>query len=290
MTNRRDFLYGLGASLGGVAFTAMLEEQARAASAANPLAKKPGHLPARAKACIFLMMEGGPSHIDTFDPKPRLADLHLKEFNRSDKTQSAMSSGKRYFVQSPFKFRKAGRSGADIGENWEALAGVVDDLGADTRQRGHRGAGLSGNRRVVPVPGDRADREAGNGALVLAQRDRLLDEGAVGLGGTRRDRRERGGGEWGRTRRDRLHRAGLGLGDHDTGAEDGHSGDLLEEPDAVAGRRQCGLLVADGVRVDAELAGIRGEVGLGHALDGRRAAGGLDALCRGRLDEADASV
>src|SRR3954454_14444267 len=125
MTNRRDFLYGLGASLGGVAFTAMLQEQARAA---DPLAKKPGHSPAKARACIFLMMEGGPSHIDTFDPKPKLAELHLKEFTRSDKTQSAMSSGKRYFVQSPFKFRKAGSSGADIGENWEALAGVVDDI------------------------------------------------------------------------------------------------------------------------------------------------------------------
>src|SRR3954470_9286083 len=125
MTNRRDFLYGLGTSLGGVAFTAMLQEQARGA---DPLAKKPGHFPAKARACIFLMMEGGPSHIDTFDPKPKLAELHLKEFTRSDKTQSAMSSGKRYFVRSPFKFRKAGRSGADIGENWEALAGVVDEI------------------------------------------------------------------------------------------------------------------------------------------------------------------
>src|SRR4051794_22431480 len=89
MTTRRDFLYGLGASLGGVAFSAMLADEARAA---DPLARKAGHLPAKAKACIFLMMEGGPSHIDTFDPKPKLASLHLKEFTRGDKTQSAMSS------------------------------------------------------------------------------------------------------------------------------------------------------------------------------------------------------
>jgi hypothetical protein len=73
-------------------------------------------------------MEGGPSHIDTFDPKPKLASLHLKEFAVDDKTQSAMSSGKRYYVQSPFSFRKAGRSGADMAENWEHLAAVADDL------------------------------------------------------------------------------------------------------------------------------------------------------------------
>ena len=57
------------------------------------------------------MMEGGPSHIDTFDPKPKLAQLHLREFTREGKMKSAMESGKRYFVQSPFTFRKAGQSG-----------------------------------------------------------------------------------------------------------------------------------------------------------------------------------
>jgi hypothetical protein len=132
---RREFLYGLGASVGSVALTALLaEDRARAADTraqpqpADPLAPRPAPLPAKAKACIFLMMEGGPSHIDTFDPKPKLAELHLKEFAVNDKTQSAMSSGKRYYVQSPFRFRKAGESGADVGENWEHLARVADDL------------------------------------------------------------------------------------------------------------------------------------------------------------------
>jgi hypothetical protein len=129
---RREFLYSLGASIGGVALTSLLSNEARAAaataSAAGPLAPKPVHVPAKAKNCIFLMMEGGPSHIDTFDPKPKLVDLHLKEFTREGKMKSAMESGKRYFVQSPFKFRKAGKSGADIAENWEHLANVVDDL------------------------------------------------------------------------------------------------------------------------------------------------------------------
>ncbi|MEO6244996.1 MAG: twin-arginine translocation signal domain-containing protein, partial [Opitutaceae bacterium] len=56
---RRDFLYSLGASLGSVAFSALLSSSANAAEKANPLAPRPGHLPAKAKNCIFLMMEGG---------------------------------------------------------------------------------------------------------------------------------------------------------------------------------------------------------------------------------------
>ncbi|MEZ6111773.1 MAG: DUF1501 domain-containing protein [Pirellulaceae bacterium] len=74
------------------------------------------------------MMEGGPSHIDTFDPKPKLTELHLREFTRQGEMKSAMESGKRYYVQSPFRFRKAGECGADIAENWEHLAECVDDI------------------------------------------------------------------------------------------------------------------------------------------------------------------
>jgi hypothetical protein len=128
---RRSFLYSLGASIGSVALTALLARDLRAqggAVAPGPLAPRSGHVPARAKRCIFLMMEGGPSHIDTFDPKPKLAQLHLQEFTREGRMKSAMESGKRYYVQSPFGFRKAGQSGADLAENWEHLARVADDL------------------------------------------------------------------------------------------------------------------------------------------------------------------
>jgi hypothetical protein len=123
--NRRAFIYRLGYGLGGLAFTALLaQERARA----GVLVAKPQMIPAKAKACIFLLMEGGPSHIDTFDPKPKLVDLHLKEFVRESKFASAMASGKRYFVQSPFKFRKAGKAGIDICENFQHLAECADDL------------------------------------------------------------------------------------------------------------------------------------------------------------------
>jgi hypothetical protein len=130
---RRDFLYSLGTSIGSVAFTSLLA-QSSSALAQTPSPSTPGssgkapHLPAKAKNCIFLMMEGGPSHLDTFDPKPTLARLHLQEFVREGRQKSAMESGKRYYVQSPFQFRKVGQSGADMATNWQHLAKVADDL------------------------------------------------------------------------------------------------------------------------------------------------------------------
>jgi hypothetical protein len=127
---RRGFLYGLGATLGTVAMNALLRgDAATTAPAAGPLAPKPPHHPARAKACIFLFMEGGPSHIDTFDPKPKLADLHMKEFKRErEKFESAMSSGKRYFVQSPYKFRQVGKAGLWMCDQFQHLPTVADEL------------------------------------------------------------------------------------------------------------------------------------------------------------------
>ncbi|MEP2311954.1 DUF1501 domain-containing protein, partial [Rhodopirellula bahusiensis] len=99
---RRESLYRMGTSLGGIALASMLAEEASAdatrdqESQAAPMQPKPGHVPAKAKNCIFLMMEGGPSHIDTFDPKPELNQLHLQEFVRQGQQKSAMESGKRY--------------------------------------------------------------------------------------------------------------------------------------------------------------------------------------------------
>jgi hypothetical protein len=115
--SRRDFLYGLGAGLGTVAFNSLLQ-----AAGLQP------HHAAKAKRCIFLFMEGGPSHIDTFDPKPELTKRHLQEFSRSGEMESAMSSGKRYFVKSPFEFIKAGQSGADMCAEWKHLKDCADDI------------------------------------------------------------------------------------------------------------------------------------------------------------------
>jgi hypothetical protein len=120
---RREFVYGLGTSLGSVALTSLLAAESKA-----PLAPRPPMLPAKAKNCIFLMMEGGPSHIDCFDPKPTLEKLHLKEFVREGRMKSAMESGRRYYVRSPFKFAQHGRCGAWMSEPWSHLAKVADEL------------------------------------------------------------------------------------------------------------------------------------------------------------------
>ena len=122
---RRDFLFQTGVGLGSVALSALVHENRVFASGLSP--KLPHH-PPRAKACIFLLMEGGPSHIDTFDPKPKLERLHMTEFARQDKFASAMESGKRYFVTSPFKFRRSGRLGIEIAEPFEQFASCVDDI------------------------------------------------------------------------------------------------------------------------------------------------------------------
>src|SRR5437870_3490919 len=80
-TNRRDFLLRGGGGFGALALTYLLQGNRAFAGApvadtpGSPLAPKPPQFPAKAKSCIFLFMEGGPSHIDTFDPKPELNKL-----------------------------------------------------------------------------------------------------------------------------------------------------------------------------------------------------------------------
>ena len=61
----------------------LLQREALAASTANPLAPKPGHFPAKAKRVIWLTMAGGPSHLETFDHKPKLAEMHGKPMPES---------------------------------------------------------------------------------------------------------------------------------------------------------------------------------------------------------------
>jgi hypothetical protein len=120
---RREFIYGLGSSLGALAMTDL---QATEKKATSPLAaKKSMHAP-QAKAVIMLVMEGGPSQADTFDPKPKLTELHLKESTRVE----GLATGKRFFVGSPFKSRKVGNAGIEMSEPWQFLADpeVADEL------------------------------------------------------------------------------------------------------------------------------------------------------------------
>ena len=124
--SRREFLYHSGMGLGALALTAMLHgEKARA----GVLAPKQGHYRAKAKNCIFLLMEGGPSHIDTFDPKHKLIDLHMTEFVKErTKFEASMNTGRRYFVRSPFAFQRAGKLGIEINKKFRHFADCVDDV------------------------------------------------------------------------------------------------------------------------------------------------------------------
>jgi len=134
--SRRDFIYGLGASVGSLALSTMIGCDTpmgngftdQLGDASNPLALKSPMHRSKAKAVIFLMMEGGPSHIDTFDPKEELIKRHLNKFQRAGAQFSQMSSGNRYFVKSPFNFIKAGKSGADMNELFVNLKDVADDM------------------------------------------------------------------------------------------------------------------------------------------------------------------
>jgi len=124
---RREMLYSSGMGLGAVAFSALLADEVRAAD--GVLHPKAPHHPAKAKRCIFLLMEGGPSHIDTFDPKPKLAQLHMTRFQKErSKFEANMNTGERFYVKSPFEFRRAGKMGIEINSLLESFSEVVDDV------------------------------------------------------------------------------------------------------------------------------------------------------------------
>jgi hypothetical protein len=128
--SRRDFLRRAGGGLGAVALAAMAAEEARAdAPAADPFAPKAPHFPARAKAVIFLFMEGGPSHVDLFDPKPELTRRHGQPLPASfGKVLTPMGTGGNNLLASKRAFRKHGRAGLDFSDWVPHLAGCADDL------------------------------------------------------------------------------------------------------------------------------------------------------------------
>lgn len=121
--SRRQLLQRAGAGFGSLALTALLADEARAATpAANPLAPKEPHFKARAKRVIFLFMPGGPSQVDTFDPKPELA-------KRNGKPSPKLYLGKqRPLLASPWKFKKYGQSGLEVSDLFPQVASCIDDI------------------------------------------------------------------------------------------------------------------------------------------------------------------
>lgn len=109
--------------MGSVAFSSLLAEEITA----SPMAPKKPMTPAKAKNVIMLFMEGGPGHMDTFDPKPKLTQLHKTE----SKNDRGLAAGNyQFYVGSPFKFKKAGQSGMDMCDQWKYMSDpeVADEL------------------------------------------------------------------------------------------------------------------------------------------------------------------
>ena len=118
--SRREFLTRSALGFGALAGNVM----------ANPYARRSQHFAAKGKSVIFLFMHGGPSHIDTFDPKPELTRLHgqpiPKSFGKVDFQFSNME--RTPLMGSPRRFRKRGQSGIEISDLFEHTAAHADDL------------------------------------------------------------------------------------------------------------------------------------------------------------------
>ncbi len=125
--SRRYLLERAACGFGMLGLASLLAEQASAAKPANPLAPKTPHLEPRARRVIFLFMHGGPSHMDTFDPKPRLTLDHGKPLPfKRPLTFAEGSMGN--LLKSPWEFRKRGQSGLEISELFPNVSRMADEL------------------------------------------------------------------------------------------------------------------------------------------------------------------
>jgi Protein of unknown function (DUF1501) len=136
--NRRQMLCQIGGGFGALGLATMLAGEglltamAKAADAPktpggdNPLAPKPPHFRPRAKRVIFLFMNGGPSQVDTFDPKPAMEKYRgTRPEGAQLPTERAKGGG---LLPSPFKFEKHGQSGIEVSELYPNVAKCIDDI------------------------------------------------------------------------------------------------------------------------------------------------------------------
>ena len=123
---RRALLARSANGFGALALAALFADSSKAASAANPLDARPPQFPAKARSVIFLYMDGGPSQIDTFDPKPRLTAEHGKPFGMKMEPTQFNNNGST--LGSPWKFRQYGQSGIPVSSLFPHVAQHVDNL------------------------------------------------------------------------------------------------------------------------------------------------------------------
>src|SRR5207247_9916023 len=123
----RDVLRQAANGFGAAAVAALFHDQGRSqTSSTNPLAPRAPHFHAKAKSVIFLYMDGGPSQMDTFDPKPRLDREHGQPPRfRVEPTQFNNNGN---VMKSPWRFRQRGQSGIPVSDLFPYVAECVDDL------------------------------------------------------------------------------------------------------------------------------------------------------------------
>src|SRR5260370_13552012 len=118
---RRELLQTMGAGFGMVGFGGVTG----ARTAADTLLPTSPHFPAKAKRVMYLFRNGGPSQVDTFDPKPKLSEYHGKPIPTGN-LRTERKTGN--LLKSPFTFQRYGQSGLEISEIFPKLGTCPDDL------------------------------------------------------------------------------------------------------------------------------------------------------------------
>src|SRR6202048_1689268 len=128
MTSRRDLLRSIGTGFGMAGSAQGLNDSkapGMVEASANPLAPRAPQFPARAKHVIFLFLNGGPSQVDTFDPKPMLTKHDGKPIPGGG-MQTERKTGN--LMRSPIAFKKCGKSGIEVSEIFPRIGEAIDDI------------------------------------------------------------------------------------------------------------------------------------------------------------------
>jgi hypothetical protein len=128
--SRRKFFRDCAGGIGTIALAQLLATEWRAAEPVSPLAPKPPHFAPKAKNVIFLFMEGAPSQMDLFDPKPELQRWNGKPLpeSRTKDLKLAFIKPTASVLGSPFKFEKRGQCGMELSELLPHLGTCADDI------------------------------------------------------------------------------------------------------------------------------------------------------------------
>ena len=127
---RREFLSRCGMGMGTLGLASLLghlglpQRAAASDGFTSPMLPHAPHFPGTAKRVIHIFANGGPSHVDTFDPKPALDKWHGKEIPLQLKTERRTGAA----YKSPFKFSKYGKSGIEVSELFKNVAGSIDEI------------------------------------------------------------------------------------------------------------------------------------------------------------------